>query len=464
MLKLFASIIFSTVVSTVFAQADFIKKFTFNNWDHAQRVIQTSDSGFAICGTTVTSLYGETSKIVLLKLSKSGDSVWSRQYGPFHLTNVSGLGQLNTGEFLIGYATSTEADLLKTSIDGDSILNVSIDSSGGSQMKLSYSQNIYYAGSRVLFYDYYGNPFTRAVLRRFDKNFNMVWEKDVPSDFSVPAYGTGIFIDDNEKIVVSGNGTNGAGLYVPLAEVADSNGTTSWYLTESEITSLVVHGLCTIAGEANGGVIFSVCTPPPDSHEEITNLDSSHQLLWQKNIPVEPVSINQWSDSTITICGSGFQFFHLNANGDSIGFNDYSLYAAETYGTAKCFDQSVIAVGTTNWISTDSSKFYVVKLKGIAVGIGDDALNFSNTAKVALGSNPAYDQEEFFVTNLAPDKKYSLQIFNNIGQLVFEQIDLNSQTSLSLTTKQIGSGCLIFTFTENNFPIQEGKFVLIEGR
>ncbi|MEO0107557.1 MAG: hypothetical protein ABIK62_00040 [candidate division WOR-3 bacterium] len=91
------------------------REYGGSNYDKGEAVICTSDSGYAVLGTTGSSLW-------LLKLGPSGDSVWARIYGAATgraLMQTPDCGFVLAGEAY--YGPSTNGLVIRTDSSGDTI-------------------------------------------------------------------------------------------------------------------------------------------------------------------------------------------------------------------------------------------------------------------------------------------------------------------------------------------------------
>ncbi|HUM46257.1 MAG TPA: T9SS type A sorting domain-containing protein [Chitinophagales bacterium] len=392
MRKFFLFICCSLISIHLFAQTGFTKFFSFSKFSTADRVIQTSDSGFMVCGSTRDTSNTFFWKIFLLKLDKNGDSLWSKVYGPFSAPKIIGIVQFQSGEFVIGFDTHVSGydnylNFLKTDESGDSLFYVPADTTFlGGKMRMGKSENIYVSGSRG-WYDYYWNFYSIPLLRKYDKNLQLMWETQLKTDQSgSPSYANDLLLDNFERITVSGNFT--VAPFGPIINELDSSGTVTWYINGSDIASLGCIGTEVIIGETNGGIIFSTGVPY-SSNRLLTNLDSLHSLLWQQDLYFHPVFFHQWDNKKISMVDYNFRVMNISESGDSIDLNDdYALDSSSTSDVARCFDETLIAVGNNCWYCTNHREAYVVKFQPSVVGIEEIHSN-SEYAAIHTFPNPS---------------------------------------------------------------------------
>ncbi len=97
---------------------DFVKTYGGSESDEAVSVVEAADGGFVILGTTrssngdVTDKTGNDSDFWLLKITKTGEIVWSKTYGGSDDENAARITKTNDGGYLLsGYTTSNDGDV-----------------------------------------------------------------------------------------------------------------------------------------------------------------------------------------------------------------------------------------------------------------------------------------------------------------------------------------------------------------
>jgi hypothetical protein len=97
---------------------DFVKTYGGSESDEAVSVVEAADGGFVVLGTTrssngdVTDKTGNDSDFWLLKITKSGEIVWSKTYGGSDDENAARITKTNDGGYLLsGYTTSNDGDV-----------------------------------------------------------------------------------------------------------------------------------------------------------------------------------------------------------------------------------------------------------------------------------------------------------------------------------------------------------------
>ena len=178
--------------------------FVGDGFSSASSVIQTSDGGFLLCGTTSDTSYN--SKAFVVKMNSSGVEQWSNT---FVINNQETYSQAiieeqNGGYMILGNWISSSNDQISYLLKIDSIGNKIWDKSYGVSSDW-YSRNLlqtdqgdflFVGGIDTLVGRY-------AVLTKVNSIGNKVWKKIFSINFPF-ASGSGVLFTDNNEIVVSG--------------------------------------------------------------------------------------------------------------------------------------------------------------------------------------------------------------------------------------------------------------------
>lgn len=128
---------------------DFVKTFGGSESDEAVSVVEATDGGYVVLGTTrssngdITDRSGNDSDFWLLKITKTGEIVWSKTFGGSDDENASRISKTNDGGYLLsGYTTSNDGDVSGNEGFQDYWI-VKVDASGN---KL-WDKNFGFAGS-----------------------------------------------------------------------------------------------------------------------------------------------------------------------------------------------------------------------------------------------------------------------------------------------------------------------------
>ena len=117
-------------------EVELVKTYGGSGIDEAVSVVEATDGNYLVLGTTrssdgdITDRSGSDSDFWLLKLSKTGDVIWSKTYGGSDDENASRLTKTNDGGYLLsGYTTSSDGDVFENAGFQDYWV-VKVDNSG----------------------------------------------------------------------------------------------------------------------------------------------------------------------------------------------------------------------------------------------------------------------------------------------------------------------------------------------
>ena len=117
-------------------EVELVKTYGGSGIDEAVSVVEATDGNYLVLGTTrssdgdITDRSGSDSDFWLLKLSKTGDVIWSKTYGGSDDENASRITKTNDGGYLLsGYTTSSDGDVFENAGFQDYWV-VKVDNSG----------------------------------------------------------------------------------------------------------------------------------------------------------------------------------------------------------------------------------------------------------------------------------------------------------------------------------------------
>ena len=134
-------------------EVDFVKTFGGSDEDDAVALVQSNDGGYVILGSTKSTdgdLVGRTgndSDFWLLKLSETGEKLWSKTYGGSESEVASSISKTSDGGYILtGFSQSTDGDV--TSNEGfQDYWCVKVDAAGSIQ----WTKNFGFGGSDQAF-------------------------------------------------------------------------------------------------------------------------------------------------------------------------------------------------------------------------------------------------------------------------------------------------------------------------
>lgn len=136
------------LISTqIFAQNTFVKTYGGQIGDYGMSVVKTFDGGFAFCGGTYTSNLGSSDiKIMVAKTDSIGNLLWMKQYSTNQINYANRLVQTADSGFVISgtslpFNSNYQQDvfLIKVNSQGDSVWGGTIGSPGTSS---EYANNL----------------------------------------------------------------------------------------------------------------------------------------------------------------------------------------------------------------------------------------------------------------------------------------------------------------------------------
>jgi len=110
--KVISIVIFISVFSFMFLNAQWIKTYGGSGDDHALKLQQTSDGGYIVAGQTC-SLEGSELDLRILKLDPNGTIEWENTYTKFDSNNILSIQQTNNGAYIVaGHSIPTHPSQL----------------------------------------------------------------------------------------------------------------------------------------------------------------------------------------------------------------------------------------------------------------------------------------------------------------------------------------------------------------
>ncbi len=288
------------------------------------KVINTSDGGFAMCGYT-SSITGISDDILIVKLSSSGQMIWTKTIGGSGRDRAQDIIELSNGSFAIaGYTTSPPA----------------------------------------LYYD--------AFLYKVDANGDSLWYK---------RYGTSVYDDantvralSNGGFLLGGQSTNGANGFDQFLIRTNDSGDTLWTRkfgtagTDNIEYIAVGNNSFFLAGGTNGAGVGG-----DDGY--VVKTDTSGNVLWTKtyggSAPDDFHRVEITSDGGLVMSGTtsstgalqpNMWLMRANATGDSLWSRAFGGDNHDHgYSGMETTDGGFILVGHTGSFGFNGEDGYVVK-------------------------------------------------------------------------------------------------------
>jgi len=291
--------------------------------DVAYSVVQTSDGGYALAGTSNSWVPGDGYDMWLVKTDGSGNVRWSLTYGGTGLDVAYSVVQTKDGGYaLAGYTNSFGAGgfdfwLVKTDSNGNMLWNKTY---GGTGTDIAYSMVQTSDGGYALagYTDSFGAGGADFWLVKTDASGNMLWNKTYGGTGADEAYSV-VQTSDGGYALAGITNSFGAGGWDFWLVKTDMNGNMLWNKTyggtgDDYASSMIQtsDGGYAIAGEtiSFGG-------------SWLVKTDANGNMLWNKTYGGVAYSVVQTSDGGYALAGyagygaGGYDFWLVRT--DSLG-------------------------------------------------------------------------------------------------------------------------------------------------
>ena len=246
----FGILVFIFLSGSLSAQNTFYKKYGYANKEYGHFVIETSDGGYAVVGTT-NSIGAGGWDVWLLKTDSSGDTLWTKTYGGPDEDQGYCLRQTSDGGFIIaGYKTVPDnykdGWVFKTDAGGNIAWEhiFSSELNGDVVSSLVNTTDNAFIGC--------GNLHSHSFAFKIDEEGNVLWEQTYfPNNNS----GTvSICRTSDNKYAIAGSFQNfGGGAWYPNIFTIDTDGNLGYQLTYM----LTGEGFFNfIIATSDGGMVF----------------------------------------------------------------------------------------------------------------------------------------------------------------------------------------------------------------
>lgn len=454
------------LVQAGFAQLDTVNVRTYGGVydDFGSEIIETSDGGYAVIGTTGS--YGQgQANVYFLKLNNDLEKEWSKVFGGENIDWGQSLIEVEDGYLLLGYTNSFGAGgydiyLVKCDFNGNLIWEKTY---GGSDWDfgykiMAYNNGFYLAGESWS----YTNGAADAYLIQVDEEGNEIWSDHFGGSFSDAFYD--LFEGNNGLIATGTIRTEPDQPKAYLVEISPDHTTTAHQFGEENEKLIARCGLL----HSNGNYYISGQEWIDSTWNYLfLRLDAEYNLL--------PVSSNSYggggtdiayalteiSNGGLTLVGESDSY--VNSIGIwSLRVNHLGEYAAApTFGGSQDdIGRSIIinsegklmVLGETNSFGSGNYDVYLYQLPDDIIVqeyildelfIMDDLLTsteatpYDLTEEITIFPNPATTQ----FTIESHSNWDTIRLLNSNGHWVFEQ-NLNS-TNIQISTEGFPKGIYI---------------------
>jgi hypothetical protein len=442
-MKPFISLLFLLSLQTAHSQITFEKWLGGVESDEAKGVVQLPDSGFAILGRSWSFSNGG-SDILLIRIDKYGDTLWTKHYGGTGNEFTNGAIKLtadggfvfagNTNSFGPGTPAGFNWYLVKTDAEGNMLWNKTWGSSGNDELKHVIPTT---DGNYLLTGAWIVSGFSNGVILKIDEWGNTLWGDTLPS------YGTSHFMyaceNTQQEYVVAGYSL--AGTINAVTRKYDTDGT---MLISKMYEAPTAEAAITIETVPAGGYICSATWGQSFSFDPwILRLDENLDTIFTKIMDFDyNIAGNSAKEYSVYPSGSGFFICGSIANKLMLRKTDENLNTIweELYGDVSgetgyegipTNDGGYIAVGLTFSYGAGAADVYYIKtdangMQQVPVGI-DASLN----SLLEIYPNPSAG---YFLVRLTKSKQEIQAKICDIHGRVIKRIMIDEEvTDIDLT-------------------------------
>ncbi len=468
------------------SQTMFQRVYGGQSYDVGCEVIQTTDNGYLIAGTTGS--FGlESGQVLLIKTDEEGYEEWRKYYGGPYADQARSMEQMPDGSFVIaGFTESVQSSYdvfaIKVTAAGDTLWTSKI---GGPEWDFCNQAAALNDGGIALFGTTYsfGSGEGDFYLVRLDSEGDTLWSR---------AYG-GSSMETGESIAVASDGgfylvgsttSFGAGASDMYVVRTDSNGDTLWTRTWGGVEDDFCYAVATTPndGYVLAGGTFNNSAGKSDF--VIVMEDGVQQWVKYETKPgdnfLTDIIVEQGTNN-ITVTGyatGGGDFGGEDVRILRYGFDGVWNGVAKFHGSGaderstdikRTADNGYVMVGVTNGFMNRFDDVYLIKTddQGLTLnpelGI-EDELADQNGVAVNVAPNPIENgQARLLVAGFGQlrsefDQPLVLQVYNSMGQLLLEDVINQSEHLLDLRNS---TGIHHYLLTTEGRVIAAGKFVSV---
>ena len=470
------------------AQIQFQRVYGGDSYDVGKEVIQTSDDGYLIVGSSGSFDEEMGNQVLLLKTDENGYLQWKRTYGKQFAERAESIQETTDGNLIIGGLTeriglSYQAYVLKVTMEGDTIWS---NHFGGEQWDFCNQVVALADGGAALF----GQTFSYGAgdgdfyLIRLDSDGDTLWTR---------TYG-GTALETGESIALTSDGgfvlagtteSFGAGKKDMYVVRTNSDGDTLWTKTfggpEDDICK-------SVATTADDGYVLAGSSynhaPNPDK-SVYTVIKSGGSNPW---IKYDPYLGNNYWTNVLVEPGSG--------NVTVVGYNTEGLFGKEDarivryggldgiwnglakdhgsslndrfYDAKLTSDGGYIMLGSTEGFLNRFDDVYLVKGDDLGLSVNpelgvNEITIGENVFGVTIGPNPfSIESPTLFIQGYDEiirkiKEPMTLCIFNAVGQIVLEQRVASGSTSIR--GENLTQGIYSYQLTSGRTVLATGKAV-----
>ena len=422
-------------------------------------VQELHEGGFIIGGST--SSFGAGSRdIYLLKVTASGDTLWTRTIGGGGADECWALDLTCDGGFvLIGPTNSYGAGeddifLVKTDGNGETLWTRTYGGSqsdiGSSVKQASDSGYIFTGWTRQI-----GTGLADLYIVKTTENGDVVWERTYGGIYS--DYGSEIIeTDDRGFLAVGTTGSSGAGRDDVFLVKVDSAGNLQWGRTYGGPEMDVGYSVCQ-SEDGRYLVVGGTMSFGAGSYDVFAfKVDSSGDVLWSKTyggsgwdeaFSVKRVNGGYVIAGMTNSFGSGgydFYLLRIDENGDTLWSATFGGSGwEECHSVCPTSDGGYILAGLTNSFGSGDHDVYLVKTMPEPTEISEMSRSEPSPVQVTFVPNP-FRKRVQITYELGSEGAVSLDIYDVTGKLVRSLVHEHQQPGVhSILWEGIDNACRV---------------------
>ena len=416
------TIIMLFIISFSFAQQKWIRTYGGVGSDLGRSVRQTFDGGYMVAGWTYSFGAGDAD-VYLIKTDASGDTVWTRTYGGslfedgYNVVQTSDSGYIIVGSTQSYGAGSNDVYLIKTDAPGDTVWTRTYGGANVDQgnSMLQTSDNGYLIAGWTMSFGIGGSD---VYLLKTDASGDTVWTKTYGGSSNDYSHSIAQTMDGG-YVVTGWTNSFGAGSYDVYLIKIDAAGDTVW--TKTYGGPAEDYGIFVAPTMDSGCVIAGLTSSYGAGSYDIylIKTDFSGDTIWTRTYggPSSDWSycVAQTTDGGYVIAGdrdnqSDAWLLKTNASGDTVWTKTYGGASQESFdAVAQTTDGGYITTGFTYSYGAGSADVYLIKTdtNGNAVmeenkrkqrmDVGLKAVPNPFTSFTLI---PGYEKEDFILSDI----------------------------------------------------------------
>jgi Secretion system C-terminal sorting domain len=303
------------------------KQYGGSNFDNANVVCQTPDSGFVLMGVTQSYSIGPASDFYLIKTDSLGNFQWQRTYGTSLAEDcVSGQITLDGGYILSGHRNN-QLYLVKTDSNGNLIWEKVYAGTAGQAFVKQLADSTYImVGAKLV-----SGLAYQAYMAKLSKTGILLWENTYGGGYDQQFYAIPIVLADG-SIVCSGVSMNGSSPWGLLIKT-DALGNQQWLRTyyANPTNANYVYD---VKHTSDNGFILSGSGNLGNQDAWLVKVDSNGCEIANCNVGITEVTMN--NDALTVYPNPAFNSIHISINNEAI--ENYNIFVVSVLGQVQAVE------------------------------------------------------------------------------------------------------------------------------